>query len=53
MILNNFIIKNIGPFINTRIEIEPDVTILTGSNDVGKSQIISILNKTFEKSESC
>ena len=34
---------------NTRIQIEPEVTVITGANDVGKSLMLRILEAVFTK----
>ena len=45
MILKRLKIKGYRPFYEEQtLEIEPDVTVLTGANDVGKSALLSILN---------
>jgi len=46
MILKRLTINCYRPFFEEQIlEIEPDVTVLTGANDVGKSALLNILNK--------
>lgn len=44
MILSELTIKNIGPFAEaTKICFEPDVTVLTGANDCGKTAILNVI----------
>ncbi len=43
MILENIKINNLGPFISAEVNVESDVTILTGRNDTGKSQLLKLL----------
>lgn len=46
MILKELKISGFGPFYEEQpLKIEPDVTVLTGSNDVGKSAILDILQQ--------
>lgn len=49
MILKKLTIENYGPFaVPTEIEIDPEVTILTGQNDVGKTSILRLIQLMCE-----
>jgi DNA repair exonuclease SbcCD ATPase subunit len=44
MLLSELVIHNIGPFAEpAKIYFEPDVTVITGANDTGKSSILSAI----------
>lgn len=44
MILKRLVVQNFGPFaLPTHIEVEPDITIITGQNDVGKSSLLRLI----------
>ena len=50
MKLTHLIVSRLGPYyFETTIEIEPDVTILTGANDTGKSSTLRILQLFLER----
>ena len=44
MLLSKLTIHNIGPFaVPTAIQFEPDVTVLTGANDCGKTSVLNAI----------
>lgn len=44
MLLSKLTIQNIGPFAEpTEIQFEPDVTVLTGANDCGKTSVLNAI----------
>lgn len=50
MILKSIEPRNFGPFaVPTRIDFEPDVTVLTGPNDTGKSFLLRLIRRICEK----
>lgn len=52
MILKKLEIQGYGPFLDkTSLEIDPNVTVLTGSNDVGKSSILRLIQLLFSPSK--
>lgn len=48
MILSKLLVQNVGPFSRlTQLEFEPDVTVFTGANDVGKTSILNAIQIAF------
>lgn len=46
MLFKNLSIKNYGPFsAQTEIDFEPDVTVLTGANDTGKTSLLNLIER--------
>ena len=51
MILKKLTVKNFGPFrLESTLEFEPDVTVLTGANDAGKSMALRTIEILCSKS---
>lgn len=44
MRLSELLIQNVGPFaVPAKVQFEPDVTVLTGANDTGKSSVLTAI----------
>ncbi len=42
---------NFGPFVGDELVLEPDVTVITGANDTGKSSMLRLLNLICTKTD--
>ena len=52
MLLKKLVIENYGPFSSrAELDIEEDVTVLTGQNDVGKSAVLRLIQQICEGRE--
>ena len=49
MILEKLHLLHLGPFYDIDINIEPNITVLTGPNDSGKSQLLKFIAYTYNK----
>ncbi len=52
MLLAKLVIKNYGPFsVDTELRFEPDVTVLTGANDTGKTSVLNLVGRLCQFKE--
>ena len=47
MILKAITIENFGPFVRGYLKLSPEVTVLTGANDAGKSHALRAIQLLF------
>lgn len=49
MRLEEIQIQNFGPFLDEKLIIDPEVTVITGSNDAGKSRILELIDLLYSQ----